>query len=91
MDKIDSALMIPLYILVYIEDVTTFEGLPERAIEGWKEMYSEEQLQSIYRTILWGIAHPEHNFQAIMPYSVRHSNEDIHLFLCKLGKSFGIA
>ncbi len=86
----ENALMIPLYGLFYIDDVTAFDGLTEETLDKWKALYSEDEMNGIYDGVRWAIAHPDHDFYSILS-GLRHSNEDIYLFFCKLGKSMGIA
>lgn len=48
--------------------------------------FAEAELKGIHDAVRWAVPHPEHNFSGILS-GIRDSNQDIHLFFCKLGAS----
>ena len=88
MTNVESVLEIPLYLLHSIQDVTVWEGLPEKFVAQWNTEYTDDELKSIDHAVQSAIAHPEHNFHSII--DVHHSNDPIYEFLCKFAKSTGV-
>jgi len=78
----------PLYLLHYIDDVTQFSGLNEKqiAVMRNREKYI---VNAVNESILWAVQHPEFDFMAFNE-DLRHSNEDIYEFLCKVAKSLDL-
>ena len=78
----------PLYLLHYIDDVTQFPGLNEKQIAAMTK-HEEPIVNNIKEAILWAVQHPEFDFMAF-DENLRHSNEDIYDYLCKVAKSLGL-
>lgn len=78
----------PLYSLYYLDDVTQFTGLNEKAIAALTS-HEEHIVAGIKEAILWAVQHPEFDYMGFDD-DLRHSNEDIYDYLCKVAKSLGL-
>jgi hypothetical protein len=78
----------PLYSLYYLDDVTQFTGLSEKAIAALTS-HKENIVAGIKEAILWAVQHPEFDYMAFDD-DLRHSNQDIHDYLRKVAKSLGL-
>ncbi|MFZ6643248.1 hypothetical protein ACO0LL_26240 [Undibacterium sp. TC4M20W] len=83
-------LRIPIYNLYYIDDVADFAGLSVEDSRSLQEVYDEEELKGIFEALAWAIKNPEYDFLSLLP-NLRHSNEDIYLYLCKIERSLTAA
>jgi len=79
----------PLYMLHYIDDVTQFSGLNEKQIKSMTD-YEEHIVTGIKEAVLWAVQHPEFDFMEFDD-TLRHSNEDIYDYLCKVAKSLDVS
>lgn len=78
----------PLYSLYYLDDITQFPGLTPEAIKALTS-HEEHIVKGIKEAILWAVQHPEFDYMELNE-DLRHSNEDIHGYLCKVAKSLGL-
>jgi len=76
-------LKIPLNKLYFIDDVETFSGLSIQDLDSLRTEYDESELNEIIESIKWARQNPDFDFLSLLP-NLKHSNEDIYKYLCKL-------
>ena len=76
-------LKIPLNKLYFIDDVETFSGLSIQDLDSLRTEYDESELNEIIESIKWARQNPDFDFLSLLP-KLKHSNEDIYKYLCKL-------
>lgn len=67
-------------------DVHAFKELPDSNADLLWNEYTEEEVQDIVEALEFAADHPHFDFVGLIP-TIRHSNQDIHLFLCKILRS----
>ena len=85
MENIDY-IKIPLYKLYYLENVKDFPGLDSANVEMFRKEYSDEEIKGILSSLAWASKNPSHDFSSMLP-NLRHSNEDIYNYFCKVYQS----
>ncbi len=79
-------LRIPLYKLNYIDNVNDFSGLTVQDLESLKSEYDKSELKSIVESVNWATKNPDYDFLSLLP-DLRHTNEEIYNYLCRLENS----
>ena len=75
-----------MHKLYYIDRVDEFIRLTDDEINGLRLVYSESELQNISSSVRWAIENGYYDFSSLLP-NIRHSNEDVYKYLCKLYRS----
>ena len=78
-------LRIPLYKLIYVENIQDFSGLKESEIKQFYIDYTSEEVENIMNALEWGIENQDFDFRSLLP-DLRHSNESIYRYIVKIQK-----
>ena len=75
-----KALWIPLYKLLYIDDLETFNGLSEEELDSFKSEYNKEEINEIIGALKWGVKNPSYDFRSLTP-GVQYKNTAIYTYI----------
>lgn len=82
-----QALMIPMYMLYYIDDVTSFDGFDPAQLETISETYTAAELADIADAVIWACDNPELDLTDLLP-DLPHNNAAIHEYLARIKSAF---
>ncbi|MCP3922106.1 MAG: hypothetical protein GY714_05915 [Desulfobacterales bacterium] len=85
LDIIDNKrfLRIPLYKLIYIEDLKSFNGLSNSELLEFEREYSSEERKKIIESLRWGANNNGFDFTSLLE-GLSYSNESIYDYICIL-------
>jgi hypothetical protein len=78
-------LRIPLYKLIYIENIDGFSGLKDSEIKQFYIDYTSDEVENIMNALAWGVENHDFDFRSLLP-DLRHSNDTIYRYIVKLQK-----
>ena len=90
MKAAQDALMVPLYKLLYIDDVAAFEGLDEGEVETIAETYAPSELADMAAAIRGACANPQADLTGIH-LGLEHDNAAIHTYLTRVQPAFEVS
>ena len=72
----ETDLMIPLYLLYYIDSLDKFIGLRDFQRQALKRDHSIDELKKTAQALELALENPEYNYQSILP-NIKFSNKEI--------------
>lgn len=86
-DELVRFLRIPLYNLLYIDDIGSFDGYNVNEILKIKNSYTNNEISNIVSALKWGVSNPEYDFSSLLP-GLKHQNKLIYRYICIVASQF---